>query len=277
MFVVVVVLGMLFAGVAAPAAAQEAAVGAQVFAKSCRGCHGEGGSGGIGPALRGGSLTVDAVSQRLTEKRPGSMMPQFSNILNQDQRQQVAAYVASLQAAAMRSAVLPRPNPMDPLTLAGDAKAGETLFFRGIQTHSCVVCHSVNGRGGKVGPDLAPRVGALSAKQVFDRIVVVPHRSSDRDFAPTRVQTKGGELITGIVESETADALRIYDTSYLPPRLVTIPRHDLVSKSAVSNTTVMPKDYASRFTLQQLLDLVAFLKSAGRPTPLVVKLSDVMQ
>jgi mono/diheme cytochrome c family protein len=38
--------------------------------------------------------------------------------------------------------------------LPGDAKRGEQLF----QTEQCVQCHSINGRGGTVGPDLARRI-----------------------------------------------------------------------------------------------------------------------
>ena len=204
------------------------------------------------------------------------MMPEFSGLLNQAQRQQIAAYVASLQAAASRAATrpLPLPNATQGGPLVGDPRAGEALFFRDVQTHSCVVCHSFNRKGGHVGPDLAPRVTGLSPKQLFERIVMVPHRVMDPEFAPIRVRTRDGRLITGITESETADVLRLYDTGYLPPLLVTIPKADVLDTSRV-NMTVMPKDYASRFTLQQLLDLVAFLKSGtGAQAP--VRLADVI-
>ena len=34
--------------------------------------------------------------------------------------------------------------------IAGDSTRGEKLF----QTEQCVQCHSINGKGGHVGPDL---------------------------------------------------------------------------------------------------------------------------
>ena len=39
--------------------------------------------------------------------------------------------------------------------ISGDARRGEELFRR----ESCIECHSINGKGGKVGPDLGKHVG----------------------------------------------------------------------------------------------------------------------
>ena len=74
-------------------------------------------------------------------------------------------------------------------------------------------------------------------------------------------------ILTGIKAGETEDAVRFYDTSSLPPILRTIPKTDIV-ETQPHDSSVMPSDYASRLTLQQLLDIVSFLKSStgGAPT-----------
>ena len=225
--------------------------GAELFATTCRVCHGEAGIGGVGPALRGTKFTRPYVRRAMAEGRPGSMMPEFTKTFTAAQMNDVASYVASLQA----------PTGPAPGGLRGDPSAGEVVFFsRGAR--SCYVCHSVGGKGGSVGPELSPKVAALSPREIFQRIIVVPHRSTDPAYATSRLTTRVGLILTGIKAGETEDAVRFYDTSSLPPILRTIPKKDVVDIEAHAKS-VMPSDYASRLTLQQLLDIVSFLKSTA--------------
>lgn len=237
--------------------------GGELFATTCKVCHGEAGIGGVGPALRGAKFTRPYVRRAMSEGRPGSMMPEFTRTFSSAQMTEVADYVASLQT----------PTGPAPAGLRGDPAAGQTTFFsRGAR--SCYVCHSVEGRGGNVGPELK-KVAALSPREIFQRIIVVPHRSSDPAYATTRLTTKVGMIVTGIKAGETADVVRFYDTSSLPPILRTIPKADIVESEA-HNSSVMPSDYASRLTLQQLLDIVSFLKSSNG-TRTSVALADVVK
>lgn len=238
--------------------------GAELFATTCRVCHGEAGIGSVGPALRGAKFTRVYVRRAMSEGRPGSMMPEFTKTFTAAQMNDVAGYVASLQT----------PTGPAPAGLRGDPVNGATLFYaRGAR--SCYVCHAIGGRGGTVGPELTPKVTALSAREVFQRIIVVPHRSSDPAYATTRLTTKVGLVVTGIKAGETADVVRFYDTSTLPPILRTIPKKDIVESEA-HGSSVMPSDYASRLTLQQLLDIVSFLKSPASGPKVSVALADVI-
>jgi putative heme-binding domain-containing protein len=118
------------------------------------------------------------------------------------------------------------------------------------------------------------KVARQSPKQIFQKIIVVPHRSADPAYRTRRLTTKTGSILTGIKSGETADAVFFYDTSSLPPMLRTIPKADIAA-SAPHHGSVMPDDYASRLTLQQLLDVVAFLKQAGGDHAATVTLADV--
>jgi hypothetical protein len=104
---------------------------------------------------------------------------------------------------------------------------------------------------------------------------VVPHRSADPAYRTMRLTTKTGSVFTGIKSGESAEAVFFYDTASLPPMLRTVPKADIVS-SAQHSGSVMPDDYASRLTLQQLLDVVAFLKQAGGDRGAAVTLADVV-
>ena len=69
--------------------------------------------------------------------------------------------------------------------------------------------------------------------------------------------------------------LTISAPSSLPPILRTIPKADITA-SARQQSSVMPNDYASRLTLQQLLDVVAFLRMASGDRNVAVTLADVV-
>jgi putative heme-binding domain-containing protein len=251
---------------AAPSAATKPAAGSELFRTTCRVCHGEAGIGGVGPALRGAKFTRPYVRRAMSEGRPGSMMPEFTKTFTASQMNDVAGYVASLQTPA---------NTDSPAGLRGDPAAGETVFFsRGAR--SCYVCHAVSGRGGSVGPELMSKVASLTPRELFQRIIVVPHRGTDPAYGTTRLTTRVGMILTGIKAGETEDAVRFYDTSALPPILRTIAKKDIVELSP-HNSSVMPSDYASRLTLQQLLDIVSYLKTSASGTPTSVTLSEVIR
>ncbi len=239
--------------------------GAELFKSTCQVCHGPEGTGAIAPSLRGAKFTRDFVQKAMVDGRPGTMMPKFSASFTPAEMGRVAVYVASFQ----------QPDGPAPAGLRGNPVAGESVFFQPGYVRSCAVCHSFNGRGSKVGPDLATKAAALPARQVFRSIIVVPHRSGDPAYRTTQLTTKTGVILTGIKAGETPQAVLFYDTSSLPPVLRTVPKTD-IAESKRHHAAVMPSDYASRLTMQQLLDVVAFIKSAGPDPAAPVMLTDVL-
>ncbi len=250
--------------------------GKTLFASNCKMCHGDEGAGGRAPALRGTKFTMPFVRKTAEEGRPGTMMPKFTPRLNATQLDDLAVYVASLQPvvpsgdtakAAAPVAAAPGREPM----LTGDATAGRGVFFNRSVLDSCHVCHTFDGQGGRVGPNLTSRMSGRSAREIFHRIVVVPHRSVDPAYVRVRITTKGGAKYVGIRAESGDGEFHFYDTASLPPVLRAIPRADVASVVPVTGTP-MPSDYATRLSLKQLLDLVAFLKAGSAP----VSLADVL-
>lgn len=249
----------------APPAPSAVAAGEQLFSASCRVCHGEAGVGNRAPALRGPRLTGAYVSRTIVEGKPGTFMPKFGKMFTPEQVDQLTRYILSLQ------------QPDSVWTgLRGTAAPGERVFFDTEQGHSCHNCHVFKGRGRRVGPDLTAKLKGKSPRDIFQKIVIVPHRSADPAYVNVAITTRAGERIVGIRAEEAGDEVRFYDTSVLPPTVRTFAKDDIVSTTRV-NGTAMPSDYASRLPLQQLLDLVAFLKSGADGSPVSVSFDDVVQ
>src|SRR5206468_12467762 len=69
-----------------------------------------------------------------------------------------------------------------------------------------ILCHTVQGEGGRVGPDLS-RIGASRSDRDLLEAILFPSASFARGFEPFVVATDDGRIYSGVVARETADAL----------------------------------------------------------------------
>jgi len=88
----------------------------------------------------------------------------------------------------------------------GDAGRGKEVF-----TAQCVACHTINGQGGKIGPDLTG-IGARDRAEVLTDILD-PNRSVEANYRMWTVTTKGGDTFSGRLETETQSSVEILDTT----------------------------------------------------------------
>jgi mono/diheme cytochrome c family protein len=92
-----VTVGLLFtvSPTAAEVEAADVGTGAVLFESNCAGCHGEGGAGGVGPALAGGLTRFDSIEEVVrfvSTGVPGSM-PGFETRLSRDEINAVVEHV----------------------------------------------------------------------------------------------------------------------------------------------------------------------------------------
>ena len=265
--------------------------GRRIFSGSCSMgyCHGLNGAGGGGPKLAGRKFSVKYLTQVITEGVPETTMPGFKNNLSKEQLANLIAYVQSLATAnateatgsgeapavqehfptaskkadakpEMAAAAKPVTITKEDRALMGDAAAGRELFFGANETTNCRVCHTVNERGGKVGPDLSG-LAVKPAREILQSITA-PHASVDEKYASVTITLKDGSRFTGVKRDEDETMIRLYDTSSLPPVSRAFLKSE-VAKTEKLKTSVMPNNYGTKYSRKQLLDLVGFLKTAG--------------
>ena len=294
----------------APPAPQTApsgvAAGKAAFGASCSSdyCHGPEGEGGGARNLRERSYTPQFLTRVIADGVSSTAMTGFSRKMTPEQIAQVAAYVLSLAPAGPAAARVTAPDPTPavkagrpavagarpvvavstPATakpgvptgaageVRGDPAAGREIFFDAGQTGNCRFCHTLGGWGGDVGPDLT-KVATKPARDLFLSIVA-PRSASGSAFAAISVTMKDGQRFVGVKRDETPDALRLHDISSVPPVLRTLLKAG-VAAVAPAEAPAMPRDYASRYSLKQLLDVVAFVKSLDPAARAGVTLKDL--
>ncbi|MGE0130374.1 MAG: c-type cytochrome [Blastocatellales bacterium] len=269
--------------------------GKRVYSGSCgmTYCHAAEGVGGGGPKLRDREFTPEYLTHLISEGVPGTGMPAFKNSLNKQQIAQCVAYLLSLSpnkskaksdppvqaldphltGSAPKAEAAPQPVPTlsdapaksnvvinDSSDIRGDAEAGRNLFFDSAELQNCRVCHTIHERGGRIGPDLTA-LASRPPREILQAIVA-PHAAIDERYATIRITTRGGEKFTGVKRDEDETMIRLYDTSTLPPVSRAFLKSE-VAKTEKLNRSAMPADYASKYSLKQLLDLISFLKSSN--------------
>jgi putative heme-binding domain-containing protein len=290
--------------------AQHIEAGRQLYAGSCGNsyCHGSEGKGGGGPILRDRGFRVGYLRSMITEGSDGTPMPGYKNRMTALEINQVVAYLLSLspgkgdkpeQVFAPKAAPattnptsehfnqtqekpkVETANQPPQVSLSattnganvrGDAQAGRSLFFDQTNPNHCGACHSVNSVGGRVASDLS-RLREQLPRQLLLRILA-PQTSEPERYGLRQITMRSGEKVTGIKRDEDAESLRLYDISTRPP----ISRSLLKAEIAATETLLTapcPGNYAEKYTLKQLLDLLTFLKSADLKNPTSVTLKDL--
>ncbi len=139
----------------------------------------------------------------------------------------------------------------------GDAAAGEGVFFhpRGPQ---CATCHTVGGRGGKVGPDLST-IGRSHGREKLVESILEPSKEVAPMFVVWRILTKDDDVCDGRIFQEdvtTGDTTLINAQA----QLVKVKGADIRERRA-SMLSIMPEKLHAAMTRREFRDLLSFLES----------------
>jgi mono/diheme cytochrome c family protein len=95
-FIVLFVICTLAISIAMPAFAAD---GAATYKAKCAACHGPEGQGKVGPAVKGGTLTVDQITDLLTKGNDAKKAPHKKGVtgLSADDAKAAAEYVKTLK------------------------------------------------------------------------------------------------------------------------------------------------------------------------------------
>lgn len=217
--------------------------GKRLFLGHCAPCHGPSGDGGRGANLARPKLLRAsddaALFQVIKEGVPNTEMPGAFEMIDRE-IWQVAGYVRTLGRTAAEN-------------VPGDRVRGEQLFRN---KGNCVRCHSVNGQGGRMGPELT-EIGARRSATYLRETLLAPETNVPEGFLMVRLKTKDGKEVSGVRLNEDTYSLQLRDLSDQPRSFW---KQDLAELHHDKGKSPMPS-YRSVFSEAELADVVAYLVS----------------
>ena len=130
----------------------------------------------------------------------------------------------------------------------GNNLRGAPLFAQ-----HCAVCHQMRGEGARVGPDLSGIASRPKPAILVD--IMDPSRDISPDFTNYVVATKQGQVLMGLLVSETPGGVRLRRQQAVEEF---VPRAE-IEELRGNSKSMMPEGFEERFTAQELSDLLEFL------------------
>ncbi|MEW4531014.1 PVC-type heme-binding CxxCH protein [Maioricimonas sp. JC845] len=140
----------------------------------------------------------------------------------------------------------------------GDAEAGRLVFFHP-NGPGCAKCHTIQGRGGQVGPDLSQAGRSFSRRKLIESILD-PSREVSPQFTNWSILTDEGLVETGMIVHENIGKTTLGRSD---GTLVTIETASIEERTP-QRKSVMPEKLADRMTIDEFRNLLAFLQSLGK-------------
>ncbi|MGA8271380.1 MAG: c-type cytochrome [Candidatus Sulfotelmatobacter sp.] len=268
----VLMIVVLF-GVAAARAADEhnpyagdakaAKAGEYEFRINCALCHGLGAhGGGRGPDLTRAQKKhahSDAeMFQVISNGIPGTAMPANGTNgqgvgMTDEEIWQIITYIRSVEVKATAKA-------------GGNAAHGKELFYGDA---NCSLCHMVEGKGGRLGPELT-EVGSSRTREAIIDSVRNPSRrlawglsestkEFPQEYETITAVTVDGTQIKGVALNEDNFSVQVMDAS----EQIHLLEKDKLRSFKKSRESMMPTYNADILSDKDLGDIVAFLASVG--------------
>jgi putative heme-binding domain-containing protein len=139
------------------------------------------------------------------------------------------------------------------LALKGDAGRGRLIFQ--LPTLQCSKCHRVQEGKETLGPDLS-KIGAKYTRVQLLESLLEPSKTIDPKFGASILQTKSGDVLSGIIVAQTDTDLVLRDAD----KDTTLPLKD-VERRVAQQKSLMPEALLQHLTAQEAADLVSYLES----------------
>src|SRR5258707_992637 len=236
------------------------------FRSNCAFCHGLGArGGGRGPDLtraqkKHGNSDAD-LFRTINEGVPGTAMPQNGATqqgvgMTEEEIWQVISYIRSVQVKTDAQS-------------AGNAQHGKELFFG---PAACSTCHMIQGKGGRLGPDLTATGSARSTDYIIESVrnpsrrlaqgISEAMKEFSQEYETVTVVDGGGQKFQGVVLNEDNFTLQMMDTR---EQLHLFEKNKLKSFEK-SRESLMPAYDQKMLPEKDLQDIVAYLLSVSSAT-----------
>jgi putative heme-binding domain-containing protein len=133
----------------------------------------------------------------------------------------------------------------------------------------CQSCHTMQGEGGAIGPDLTQLGTRFSTKDILDATINPSAVISDQYHA-TVLELKEGGSVVGKLNDEDVQNYYISQNPFAPNDIKTVPKNTVVLKKNAEVSIMMP-GLINRLNEEELKDLMAYLISGGHADHAVYK------
>jgi putative heme-binding domain-containing protein len=117
----------------------------------------------------------------------------------------------------------------------------------------CGICHQLDGKGAKVGPQLEG-IGSRGLDRLLED-VLDPNRNVDQSFRVTNLALENGQVVSGLLLREEGEVLVVADAQ---GKEIRVPKSSVEERST-AQLSPMPANLADQLTEPELRDLMAFL------------------
>lgn len=202
----------------------------------------------------------------------------FEGYLN-NIRQNSVTQLSVDELTAMKTLLDKRPTPVDPYAelkarpIVKEWKLGDLIPMQDVDfskrdlengkkmfaVATCYKCHRIQGDGGIVGPDLTAAGRRFNTHDLLETIVD-PNKAISDQYEASMFQMADGRVITGRVVNLAGDSYRVQPDMAEPNLLVSIRVAD-IEEMAPSKNSPMPSGLLDSLTKDEILDLLAYMKS----------------
>jgi putative heme-binding domain-containing protein len=152
----------------------------------------------------------------------------------------------------------------DALALMDDLKGRDLVKGKGMYAATlCQSCHTMQGEGGIVGPDLTQLGTRFSVKDILES-TINPNAVISDQYAASIFYMADGSSVLGKLTNEDKEKYYISQNPFDPQTIREIPKKDVTSKK-LSDISVMMPGLINRLNEEELKDLMAYLISGGNP------------
>jgi putative heme-binding domain-containing protein len=133
----------------------------------------------------------------------------------------------------------------------------------------CQSCHTMQGQGGAIGPDLSQLGTRFSAKDILVA-TIDPNATISDQYQSTVLELKAGGSILGRITNEDAKNYYISQNPFAPNDIKTVSKSTVALKKNGDVSIMMP-GLINRLNEEELKDLMAYLISGGNANHAVYK------
>lgn len=127
----------------------------------------------------------------------------------------------------------------------------------------CIACHRFGNDGGAVGPELSAASSKYTRRDILESIIV-PSKVVSEQYQNVALSLKNGDEVTGrVIEEDGRRLVVVTDPLKQTQREV---RKSEIQERRPSNLSPMPESLVTILTKDEILDLLAYIESGGKPS-----------